>query len=69
MNRDWIEAVYHSASAGDSDRLGELLAAIPETHSSLSISLRTLALQFNFRKIRELCQLTLVADRDINGEP
>jgi signal transduction histidine kinase/DNA-binding response OmpR family regulator len=67
MNRDWIEAVYHSASAGDSDRLEELLAAIPETHSSLSTSLKTLALQFNFRKIRELCQLALVVDREING--
>lgn len=68
MSPDWIEAVYHSASAGDSDRLGELIAAIPETHSSLSAALKTLALQFNFRKIRELCQLTAQENRDINGE-
>jgi signal transduction histidine kinase/DNA-binding response OmpR family regulator len=57
MTSEWIESVYHSASAGDSDRISELLAEIPKTHSSLSTALKTLALQFNFRKIRELCQL------------
>lgn len=68
MTPDWIEAVYHSASAGDSDRLGELLAAIPETHASLSAALKTLALQFNFRKIRELCQLTDTQDPQLNRD-
>lgn len=68
MPREWIETVLVEASAGDGDRLGGAIAAIPEGHADLSVGLTALVERFDFRKIRELCQDALAGGSFPDGQ-
>jgi hypothetical protein len=56
MSAQWIREVNHSAKAGDSTQLYELIQQIPRHHEALGLGLKALLEQFNFAKIRNLTE-------------
>jgi len=56
MSAQWIREVNHSAKAGDSTQLYELIQQIPRHHEALGLGLKALLEQFNFAKIRDLTE-------------
>jgi two-component system sensor histidine kinase/response regulator len=59
MSRDWIEELYDCSSAGDGQRIYQLLEQIPPGHDALVSNLKCLVDQFNFRQLKELTQFLL----------
>lgn len=59
MPREWIEELFKSASAGDGQKIEQLLQEIPPDHAVLANNLQNLVNQFNYRQLKELTQFLL----------